>query len=78
VTFLEEQQSGVVEHDFRAMDTHSELHTYSAYIRGLDGLWGICTRLDRTPRGRNEDAGQEMGDLHAAVWMRRHDEYDSA
>src|ERR671918_1780652 len=89
VSFTEEQQqSGVVEHNFRAMDTRSELgdqqtlavygtdvatalreapgmsafaledgvvyHTYSAYIRGLDALWGMYQWLDRAPRGRNE------------------------
>jgi predicted dithiol-disulfide oxidoreductase (DUF899 family) len=42
-------------------------HTYSAYARGLDGLWGMYQWLDRTPRGRNE----------TGVWYRRHDEYDS-
>jgi predicted dithiol-disulfide oxidoreductase (DUF899 family) len=77
VAFTEEQQqSGVVEYNFRAMDTRSDLgdpqtlavfgtdvatatreapgmsafaledgvvyHTYSAYTRGLDGLWA-CT-----------------------------------
>ena len=42
-------------------------HTYSAYARGLDGLWGMYQWLDRTPRGRNE----------AGMWWRRHDEYDS-
>jgi predicted dithiol-disulfide oxidoreductase (DUF899 family) len=113
VTFTEEQQqSGVVEHNFRAMETRSELgdsqtlavygtdvatalreapgmsafaledgvlyHTYSAYIRGLDALWGMYQWLDRAPRGRNETMAQGMGDLHAAVWMRRRDEYDSA
>jgi predicted dithiol-disulfide oxidoreductase (DUF899 family) len=112
VSFTEEQQqSGVVEHNFRAMDTRSELTdeqtlavygtdvatalreapgmsafvledgvvylTYSAYIRGLDGLWGMYQWLDRAPRGRNETMVQGMGDLHAAVWMRRRDEYDS-
>jgi predicted dithiol-disulfide oxidoreductase (DUF899 family) len=41
-------------------------HTYSAYSRGLDGLWGMYQWLDRAPKGRNED-----GDL----WWRRHDEY---
>ncbi|HEY7117456.1 MAG TPA: DUF899 domain-containing protein [Tepidisphaeraceae bacterium] len=41
-------------------------HTYSAYARGLDGLWGVYQWLDRAPRGRNE----------TGVWMRRHDEYD--
>jgi len=40
-------------------------HTYSAYSRGLDGLWGMYQWLDRTPRGRNEHG----------VWLRRHDEY---
>jgi predicted dithiol-disulfide oxidoreductase (DUF899 family) len=51
-------------------------HTYSAYTRGLDGLWGAYQWLDRAPRGRNETMVQGMGDLHAAVWYRRHDEYD--
>jgi predicted dithiol-disulfide oxidoreductase (DUF899 family) len=42
-------------------------HTYSAYARGLDGLWGMYQWLDRAPRGRNE----------TGHWWRRHDEYDS-
>ena len=29
-------------------------HTYSTYVRGLDGLWGMYQWLDRAPRGRNE------------------------
>ena len=108
----EQQQSGVVEHNFRAMETRSQLsdqqtlavygtdvatalreapgmsafaledevvyHTYSAYIRGLDGLWGMYQWLDTAPRGRNETMVRGMGDLHAAVWIRRRDEYDSA
>ena len=41
-------------------------HTYSAYSRGLDGLWGMYQWLDRAPKGRNE----------TGVWWRRHDEYD--
>jgi predicted dithiol-disulfide oxidoreductase (DUF899 family) len=41
-------------------------HTYSAYARGLDGLWGMYQWLDRAPMGRNE----------TGVWWRRHDEYD--
>jgi predicted dithiol-disulfide oxidoreductase (DUF899 family) len=41
-------------------------HTYSAYSRGLDSLWGMYQWLDRAPRGRNE----------SGVWWRRHDEYD--
>ena len=41
-------------------------HTYSAYARGLDGLWGMYQWLDRAPKGRNENDG---------IWWRRHDEY---
>jgi predicted dithiol-disulfide oxidoreductase (DUF899 family) len=40
-------------------------HTYSAYARGVDGLWGMHQWLDRAPKGRNEQG----------VWWRRHDEY---
>ena len=29
-------------------------HVYSAYARGLDGLWGMYQWLDRAPKGRNE------------------------
>jgi predicted dithiol-disulfide oxidoreductase (DUF899 family) len=29
-------------------------HTYSAFARGLDGLWGAYQWLDRAPKGRNE------------------------
>jgi predicted dithiol-disulfide oxidoreductase (DUF899 family) len=41
-------------------------HTYSAYARGVDGLWGMYQWLDRAPLGRNE-----TGDW----WFRRHDQY---
>src|SRR5213083_1343571 len=40
-------------------------HSYSAYARGLDGLWGMYQWLDRAPKGRNE----------TGMWWRRHDEY---
>jgi predicted dithiol-disulfide oxidoreductase (DUF899 family) len=40
--------------------------TYSAYARGLDGLWGMYQWLDRAPKGRNEKG----------LWWRRHDEYN--
>jgi len=40
-------------------------HTYSAYSRGVDGLWGMYQWLDRAPKGRNE----------TGIWWRRHDEY---
>ena len=42
-------------------------HTYSAYERGLDALWGMYPWLDRAPLGRNE----------TGPWWSRHDEYDS-
>jgi predicted dithiol-disulfide oxidoreductase (DUF899 family) len=41
-------------------------HTYSAYARGLDGLWGMYQWLDRAPKGRNETG---------AIWWRHHDMY---
>jgi predicted dithiol-disulfide oxidoreductase (DUF899 family) len=101
----EQQQSGVVEYNFRATDVRpreagKELlaeiassagtdwptftreapglsafaledgvvhHTYSAYARGLDGLWGMYQWLDRAPLGRNE----------TGFWWRHHDKYDS-
>ena len=40
-------------------------HTYSAYSRGVDGLWGMYQWLDRAPKGRNENG----------LWWRRNDEY---
>ena len=112
----EQQQSGVVDYNFRAMDVRPALeagkdsplgriaagagtdaatftreapgmsafaledgvvyHTYSAYARGLDGLWGMYQWLDRAPRGRNESLISGTADLRAGVWYRRHDEYD--
>ncbi|MDE3087107.1 MAG: DUF899 domain-containing protein [Acidobacteriota bacterium] len=42
-------------------------HTYSAYSRGLDGLWPMWQWLDRAPLGRNE------GDMS---WFGRHDTYE--
>lgn len=40
-------------------------HTYSAYSRGVDGLWNMYQWLDRAPLGRNE----------TGLWFRRNDEY---
>jgi predicted dithiol-disulfide oxidoreductase (DUF899 family) len=40
-------------------------HTYSAFARGVDALWGMYQWLDRAPKGRNE----------TGMWWRRHDEY---
>jgi predicted dithiol-disulfide oxidoreductase (DUF899 family) len=47
------------------MEDGAVYHTYSAYSRGVDGLWGMYQWLDRAPKGRNEQG----------VWWRRHDEY---
>jgi predicted dithiol-disulfide oxidoreductase (DUF899 family) len=103
----EQQQSGVVDYNFRSQDVTQSLeagkegplaeiaagvgtdwatytreapgmsvfaledgvvyHTYSAYARGLDALWGMYQWLDRAPMGRNE----------TGIWWRRHDEYGS-
>ncbi len=43
-------------------------HTYSAYARGVDVMWGMYQWLDRAPKGRNE----------TGPWFRRRDEYDKA
>jgi predicted dithiol-disulfide oxidoreductase (DUF899 family) len=51
-----------------ALDDGVVYHTYSAYSRGLDGLWGMYQWLDRAPLGRNE----------TGLWFRRRDEYDRA
>jgi predicted dithiol-disulfide oxidoreductase (DUF899 family) len=40
-------------------------HTYSAFARGADVLWGMYQWLDRAPKGRNE----------TGPWLRRSDEY---
>jgi predicted dithiol-disulfide oxidoreductase (DUF899 family) len=50
-----------------ALEDGTVYHTYSAYARGLDALWGMYQWLDRAPKGRNETGG---------VWWRRHDEYE--
>ncbi len=76
---LDEFASGVVGTDWEtyrregpgmsafALEDGAVYHTYSAYSRGLDGLWGMYQWLDRAPLGRNENG----------FWWRRHDEYDS-
>jgi predicted dithiol-disulfide oxidoreductase (DUF899 family) len=50
-----------------ALQDGTVYHAYSAYARGLDGLWGGYQWLDRAPLGRNENG----------YWWRRHDEYDN-
>jgi len=49
-----------------ALENGVVYHTYSAFARGLDALWGLYPWLDRAPKGRNE----------TGPWFRRHDEYD--
>jgi predicted dithiol-disulfide oxidoreductase (DUF899 family) len=96
VGFTEEQQrSGVVEHDYHAMNTRRELrdedicavygtdaatmtreapgmsafaledgvvhHTYSAYVRGLDGLWGHVPVARPRAERRERDNGVRHG-----------------
>ena len=51
-----------------ALSDGAVYHTYSAYARGLDGLWGAYQWLDRAPLGRNSDDH---------IWV-RHDEYELA
>lgn len=48
-----------------ALENGVVYHTYSAYARGLDAVWGMYSWLDRAPLGRNE----------TGPWWRRHDEY---
>jgi predicted dithiol-disulfide oxidoreductase (DUF899 family) len=50
-----------------ALDGGAVYHTYSAYARGLDSLWGMYQWLDRAPNGRNE----------TGYWLRHHDAYRS-
>ncbi len=51
-----------------AMQDGVVYHTYSAYARGMDVMWGMYQWLDRAPLGRNEHDG----------WLRRHDSYATA
>jgi predicted dithiol-disulfide oxidoreductase (DUF899 family) len=48
-----------------ALEDGEVYHTYSAYERGLDAVWGMYQWLDRAPLGRNE----------TGLWIRRRDEY---
>jgi predicted dithiol-disulfide oxidoreductase (DUF899 family) len=43
--------------------------TYVTTARGLEPAMGYYFLLDRTPLGRQEEAGQPH-------WLRRHDEYE--
>lgn len=48
-----------------SLEDGSVYHTYSAYSRGLDGLWNMYQWLDRAPKGRNE----------TGYWLRHRDSY---
>lgn len=48
------------------LEDNEVYHTYSAYGRGLDILWGAYQWLDRAPLGRNEPGGP---------WWKRRYEY---
>jgi predicted dithiol-disulfide oxidoreductase (DUF899 family) len=48
-----------------ALEDGAVYHTYSAYARGLDAVWGMYPWFDRAPKGRNE----------TGPWFRRRDEY---
>src|SRR6266699_3403904 len=49
-----------------ALEDGAVYHTYSAYARGVDALWGMYQWLDRAPKGRNE----------TGVWWRHHERYN--
>jgi predicted dithiol-disulfide oxidoreductase (DUF899 family) len=51
-----------------ALEDGAVYHTYSAFARGLDAMWGMYQWLDRAPKGRNE----------TSIWMRRRDEYGTS
>jgi len=53
-----------------ALEDDVVYHTYSAYSRGVDGLWAMYQWLDRAPKGRN--------DGESGTWFRRRDEYSGA
>jgi predicted dithiol-disulfide oxidoreductase (DUF899 family) len=49
-----------------ALEDGTVSHTYSAYARGLDAIWGVYQWLDRAPKGRRDEH----------YWHRRRDEYE--
>jgi predicted dithiol-disulfide oxidoreductase (DUF899 family) len=52
-------------------DDDTVYHAYTTTWRGLEFLMGYYGILDRAPRGRDEGAAWQL-------WLRRHDEYESA
>lgn len=57
--------------DAFTLDDKVVYHTYSTTGRGVEFLMGYYPILDRAPKGRDEDQGWQL-------WLRRHDEYDTA
>jgi len=51
-----------------ALEGGRVFHTYSAYGRGVDAIWGVYQWLDRAPKGRNDDP----------YWHRRRYELEAA
>jgi predicted dithiol-disulfide oxidoreductase (DUF899 family) len=54
-----------------ALEDGTVYQTYSTTGRGVEFLMPYYGFLDRAPKGRNEDEGWQL-------WIRRHDEYESA
>ena len=52
-------------------DEDAVYHSYSTTWRGLEFLMGYYGILDRAPKGRDEGEAWQL-------WIRRHDEYESA
>ena len=51
-----------------ALQDGKVFHTYSAYARGVDAIWGVYHWLDRAPKGRNDET----------YWHRRRYELEAA
>jgi predicted dithiol-disulfide oxidoreductase (DUF899 family) len=54
-----------------ALSDETLYRTYVTSARGVEPAMAYYALLDRTPKGRNESAS-------APLWVRRHDEYESA
>ena len=54
-----------------ALEGGTVYRTYVTTARGLEPAMAYYGLLDRTPKGRNEGGDQP-------IWLRRHDEYQSA
>jgi predicted dithiol-disulfide oxidoreductase (DUF899 family) len=50
------------------LEDEAVYHSYFAYSRGVDSLFGMYQWLDHAPKGRNE---------HGDLWWKRRDEYET-